>query len=170
MPLLLLVPGLWRQRFRAFQWLTLVIMPYVAEGAVRGMSDRGLSAGLGWIELTLASRVLRRHRQRAWIALPARPRGRDLMNPVQDMNPVQELQALVGASHVLTQGHDTEPYLTDWRKRYLGKRWPWCCPARPRGRRRGALCAAKRSRIVPQGGNTGLCGGATPDDIGRKSC
>ena len=37
------------------------------------------------------------------------------------------------------------------------------------GRRRScALCAETRTAIVPQGGNTGLCGGATPDASGTQ--
>ena len=31
-----------------------------------------------------------------------------------------------------------------------------------------ALCGETDATIVPQGGNTGLCGGATPDDSGRQ--
>jgi FAD/FMN-containing dehydrogenase len=50
----------------------------------------------------------------------------------------------------------------DWRKREHGRRWPWC--ARPAPPRWPPWCrpAPRRAAIVPQGGNTGLVGGAPP--------
>jgi uncharacterized membrane protein len=35
------------------QWSSMLILLYFAEGIVRGMSDSGLSATLGWIETGL---------------------------------------------------------------------------------------------------------------------
>ncbi|CAH2772188.1 MAG: Putative transmembrane protein [uncultured Paraburkholderia sp.] len=52
-PLLLALPGVWRQRLYTLQWASMLILLYFAEGVVRGWSDRGLSAGLGWLEAAL---------------------------------------------------------------------------------------------------------------------
>ncbi|EDZ97326.1 putative FAD-binding oxidoreductase, partial [Burkholderia sp. H160] len=35
----------------------------------------------------------------------------------------------IGAAHVLTDPHDTAPYLTDWRRRYTGAACAVLCPA-----------------------------------------
>ncbi|HZZ11991.1 MAG TPA: DUF2069 domain-containing protein, partial [Paraburkholderia sp.] len=53
-PLLLAVPGVWRQRLYTLQWASMLILLYFAEGVVRGWSERGLSARLGWLEAALA--------------------------------------------------------------------------------------------------------------------
>jgi len=53
-PLLLALPGVLRQRLYTLQWASMLILLYFAEGIVRGMSDRGLSAQLGWFETLLA--------------------------------------------------------------------------------------------------------------------
>ena len=59
------------------------------------------------------------------------------------------------------------PWLTDWRGRYTGRACGLASPATTA--EAGALvtlCAAHRVAIVPQGGNSGMSGGATPDDSG----
>jgi uncharacterized membrane protein len=53
-PLLLALPGVWRQRLYTLQWASMLILLYFAEGIVRGWSERGLSAGLGWLEAALS--------------------------------------------------------------------------------------------------------------------
>ena len=53
-PLLLALPGVWRQRLYTLQWASMLILLYFTEGVVRGWSDRGLSAGLGWLEVMLS--------------------------------------------------------------------------------------------------------------------
>ena len=53
-PLLLASPGVVRQRLYTLQWASMLILLYFSEGVVRGWSDRGLSAGLGWLEATLS--------------------------------------------------------------------------------------------------------------------
>jgi FAD/FMN-containing dehydrogenase len=74
-----------------------------------------------------------------------------------------ELRAIVGAPHVLTEPGEVAPYGTDWRGRYQGQP---LCVVRPGTAQEVAAvvsaCAAQGVAIVPQGGNTGLCGGATP--------
>jgi uncharacterized membrane protein len=42
-----------RQRLYTLQWASMLILLYFAEGVVRGWSDRGLSARLGWLEAVL---------------------------------------------------------------------------------------------------------------------
>ena len=37
----------------------------------------------------------------------------------------------IGAAQVLTDPHDTAPYLTDWRRRYTGAACAVLCPATP---------------------------------------
>ena len=75
----------------------------------------------------------------------------------------------VGDANVLTAPADMEPYLTDWRGRYRGAARAVVRPGSTDGGCRGrARCArTAASPIVPQGGNTGLCGGAIPD-AGRR--
>lgn len=75
----------------------------------------------------------------------------------------ETLAAIVGGSQVLTSEADMAPFLTDWRRRYQGAA---LCVVRPGSTdevaRTVAACTAAGIAIVPQGGNTGLCGGATP--------
>ena len=49
------MPALWRGWVRAYQLWTMLILLYLCEGIVRGMSDPGLSSTLGWIETALAA-------------------------------------------------------------------------------------------------------------------
>jgi len=71
--------------------------------------------------------------------------------------------------HLVTQSSDTEPFLTDWRKRYRGNAIGVALPGNTEEvAALVKLCAAHRIAIVPQGGNTGLVGGATPDTSGQS--
>jgi FAD/FMN-containing dehydrogenase len=76
---------------------------------------------------------------------------------------IESLRKAIGDAHVLTEVADTAPYLTDWRGRYSGAA---LAVARPANTDEVAevvrLCGESGVAIVPQGGNTGLCGGATP--------
>ena len=73
----------------------------------------------------------------------------------------------IGVSHVLTAPEDTAPYLTDWRGRFTGRAQAVVLPSTA-GEVAAVVsaCAEQRVPIVPQGGNTGLAGGATPDASG----
>jgi len=53
-PLAIALPGVWRRNIHTMQWASMLVLLYVAEGVVRGMTDRGLSATLGWCETALA--------------------------------------------------------------------------------------------------------------------
>ncbi|MBL8421148.1 MAG: FAD-binding oxidoreductase [Dechloromonas sp.] len=77
------------------------------------------------------------------------------------------LAGIVGPANVLAEAADLAPWLTDWRGRYRGAAR---CVVRPSNTAEVAAvvsaCAAAGAPIVPQGGNTSLCGAATPDDTG----
>jgi FAD/FMN-containing dehydrogenase len=76
----------------------------------------------------------------------------------------------IGAPHVLTDAHDTAPYTADWRKRYQGAARTVLCPANTdEVAAIVKLAHAHRVVLVPQGGNTGLAGGATPDASGQQA-
>lgn len=76
---------------------------------------------------------------------------------------IDNLRAHLGMAHVLTDAFDIAPYCSDWRGRYSGQP---LCVAKPGSTAEVATvvraCAEANIAIVPQGGNTGLCGGATP--------
>jgi FAD/FMN-containing dehydrogenase len=88
------------------------------------------------------------------------------MNP--SMNLVGRLRDIVGADHVLVDAAATAPYLVDWRKRYRGTAVAVVRPATT-DEVAGivATCAAAGTPMLPQGGNTGLVGGSTPDNAGN---
>ncbi len=54
LPLALALPGLLAGRRATYQWSSLLILGYFAEGATRAWSDAGLSQRLAWLELTLS--------------------------------------------------------------------------------------------------------------------
>jgi FAD/FMN-containing dehydrogenase len=78
------------------------------------------------------------------------------------------LRAICGDAHVLTD-QDLSAYERDWRGRAQGKAR---CVVRPGSTPEVAAvvkaCAAAGVPMVPQGGNTGLVLGSTPDDSGRE--
>jgi FAD/FMN-containing dehydrogenase len=79
------------------------------------------------------------------------------------------LQAIVGPAHVLTEAADTAPYFGDWRKQFRAE---GLCVVRPADTAQVAAvmrqCAAAGVAVVPQGGNTGLCGGSVPTGAMRE--
>ncbi|MDR0635109.1 MAG: FAD-binding oxidoreductase [Azoarcus sp.] len=73
------------------------------------------------------------------------------------------LAAIVGARRVLTAAADTAPFLTDHRGRYNGRALAVVQPTTSAEVAAVvSVCAEAGVAMVPQGGNTGLCGGATP--------
>jgi len=84
------------------------------------------------------------------------------------MNLLDTLRQTVGAAHVLTEG-DLTAWEQDWRRRMRGKA---LAVVRPGSTAEVAAvvraCAAAGSSIVPQGGNTGLAVGSTPDASGTQ--
>lgn len=77
------------------------------------------------------------------------------------------VQKLLGPSGLTTDHDLMAPWLTDWRGRYTGKALAMASPASPEDvAKLVKLCAAHNVPIVPQGGNSGMSGGATPDASG----
>jgi FAD/FMN-containing dehydrogenase len=73
------------------------------------------------------------------------------------------LAEVVGPQGIITSAADLAPYLADWRGIYVGNATAVVRPAnRDELVRVVALCAAAGITMVPQGGNTGMCGAATP--------
>jgi len=96
--------------------------------------------------------------------------------PVNNMQTLlEQLRHIVGDAHVLTDGNLTA-WEQDWRQRSHGKALAVLRPASTDEVARVVkACAAYRASnptsrvsIVPQGGNTGLVVGATPDDSGQQ--
>lgn len=77
------------------------------------------------------------------------------------------LQDALGAAAVLSGESDTAGYTQDWRGRYRGDA---LCVVLPSTTEQVStvvkLCAAAGVPILPQGGNTSLCGGAVPPSGG----
>ena len=78
------------------------------------------------------------------------------------------IAAVTGGDGVLT-GTAAAPYYKDWRGRYQGNALAVVFPADTRQVSAVVkLCAANNVAIVPQGGNTSLCGGSVPLKDGSK--
>ncbi|KWV96270.1 FAD-binding oxidoreductase [Erythrobacter sp. AP23] len=74
---------------------------------------------------------------------------------------------LLGPRGFTTDPELVDPWLTDWRGRYTGKAIGLASPASTEELARFVrLCGAHGVPIVPQGGNSGMSGGATPDESG----
>ncbi|WP_261320576.1 FAD-binding oxidoreductase [Qipengyuania aquimaris] len=74
---------------------------------------------------------------------------------------------LLGPRGFTRDGDIVEPWLTDWRGRYTGRAIGLASPASTSETAELVkLCARHGIPIVPQGGNSGMSGGATPDDTG----
>ena len=79
------------------------------------------------------------------------------------------LKAIVGETGWETDEEALRPHLTEWRDRYRGETAIMVSPGTTE--QVAAVvraCAQAGTPIVPQGGNTGLCGGAIPDASGRE--
>jgi FAD/FMN-containing dehydrogenase len=83
--------------------------------------------------------------------------------------PVAALAAMLGPGVVSTDPSELEPLLVDHRRLYQGRALALVTP-RSVGQVSQVLawCNAMRIGVVPQGGNTGYCGGATPDESGTQ--
>jgi FAD/FMN-containing dehydrogenase len=78
-----------------------------------------------------------------------------------------EVEALLGPRGWTRDPDLLVPWLTDWRGRYTGRALGLASPADTREvAALVAACARHAVAIVPQGGNSGMSGGATPDDSG----
>jgi FAD/FMN-containing dehydrogenase len=77
------------------------------------------------------------------------------------------LAALLGPRGFTRAPEEMAPWLTDWRGRYHGRAAALVSPASTEEVRAVvAACAEEQVALVPQGGNTSMVGGATPDAAG----
>lgn len=84
------------------------------------------------------------------------------------VEPLKVLQDQLSPKTIITDGDEIAPWLTDWRGRYHGRALALAQPDNvPDLSKIVRLCADRRIAIVPQGGNSGMSGGATPDGTGK---
>jgi FAD/FMN-containing dehydrogenase len=82
---------------------------------------------------------------------------------------LSRLTKIVGPNGLVRESAALNAYCTDWRKRYHGAALAAVFPASTEEVAAIVQLAAEtRTAIVPQGGNTSLCGGATPDASGHQ--
>jgi FAD/FMN-containing dehydrogenase len=78
-----------------------------------------------------------------------------------------EAMALLGHRGLTSDSELMEPWLTDWRGRFTGRALAMASPASTEEvAALVSLCAQHGVPIVPQGGNSSMSGGATPDESG----
>ncbi|WP_271438530.1 FAD-binding oxidoreductase [Pontixanthobacter luteolus] len=90
-------------------------------------------------------------------------------NPHQFDHFLSEAGSVLGPKGLTSNYEDMEPWLTDWRGRYSGSALAMASPASTA--EVAALvrvCTKHGIAIVPQGGNSGMSGGATPDEGGKS--
>lgn len=81
---------------------------------------------------------------------------------------IDDLKAILGDSGVLSAPHDMAPFTVDWRGRYSGTASYVALPANTEQVAATVkLCAQAGVPMLPQGGNTSLCGGAVPNPAGQ---
>jgi len=79
------------------------------------------------------------------------------------------LRGILGADGLLTAAADCAPFLTDHRRLYQGAALAVALPRSvAQVSQLLSLCHARRVGVVPHGGNTSYCGGATADESGRQ--
>ena len=82
---------------------------------------------------------------------------------------LSESSALLGSGAVKTAANELEGFAVDWRKRYHGRPLAVILPDTPKQVAAVVSLAGRHGvTLVPQGGNTGLSGGATPDGSGSQ--
>lgn len=87
--------------------------------------------------------------------------------PSEAMSPLDDLRTVLDPAAIVTDPQVMAPHLTDWRGRHRGAA---LALLRPRSVEEVSTilrwASTTRTPVVPQGGNTGLSGGATPDGSG----
>jgi len=90
------------------------------------------------------------------------------MNDRAIANLVDRLKAIVG-ERGLVAAAEQEPFVVDWRGQYRGRAAAVVKPASTgEVAKVVALLAAEKIAMVPQGGNTSLCGASVPDASGTQ--
>jgi FAD/FMN-containing dehydrogenase len=86
-----------------------------------------------------------------------------------DLKTLGELKAAVGSGSWLDSAQAIEPFLTDFRKLYHGASPLVLLPhSVDEVARILRICDREEVAVVPHGGNTSYCGGATPDESGTQ--
>ena len=92
------------------------------------------------------------------------PTGENAMNRPREEH-IRHLQNILGPEGWLAADEDKAPYLQEWRDKFHGETPLVMRPASTAEVAQIlAYCNEQRLAVVPQGGNTGLCGGAMPKD------
>ena len=96
-----------------------------------------------------------------------------MASPARNVSPhaavLDRIRATVGPHGLITDPGELDAYVVDWRGLYRG-----ATPAvvRPAGAAEVAsvirICADSRTAVVPQGGNTGMCGASVPHSEGGE--
>ena len=80
-----------------------------------------------------------------------------------------QLKSIVGDDSWTTDSEKLVPHITEWRDVWRGKTLIMVSPnSTEEVAEVISACRADGTAIVPQGGNTGLCGGAIPDSSGKQ--
>ena len=86
-----------------------------------------------------------------------------------DLKTLGELKTAVGEGSWLESPDAVAPYLTDFRRLYQGSAALVLLPRTvDEVARILRICNREETAVVPHGGNTSYCGGATPDDTGTE--
>ena len=84
-------------------------------------------------------------------------------------SPIKALKSVVNEGAWITDLSEMQPYITEWRDTYVGVPLVVLFPdSVNQVSEIVKLCAFHKMPIIPQGGNTGLCGGAIPDKSGLQ--
>ena len=82
---------------------------------------------------------------------------------------IEQLKTIVGPDSWTTDPEVLAPHLSEWRDLWRGKTLIMVSPnSTDEVAALVSECRAANTAIVPQGGNTGLCGGAIPDESGKQ--
>jgi FAD/FMN-containing dehydrogenase len=82
---------------------------------------------------------------------------------------LESLARLLGTKGFTAEASEMEPWLVDWRGRYRGAAAAMLSPASAEEAAQAVrLCAGEGAAVVPQGGNSSMVGGATPDSSGAS--
>ena len=82
---------------------------------------------------------------------------------------LEQMRSVVGTKGFTSASDDMAPWLTDWRGRYTGAAVAMVSPANTQETAAILKIANENSvAVVPQGGNSGMVGGATPDISGQS--
>ena len=82
---------------------------------------------------------------------------------------IDKLKSIVGHDSWTTDSEKLVPHITEWRDVWRGKTLIMVSPnSTEEVAEVISACRADDTAIIPQGGNTGLCGGAIPDSSGKQ--